>query len=334
MYFRSVNEAGGIYNRKIELFTASDNYQPAQAVAGAKKLIARDEVFAFICSLGTPTVSMIPVLEETKTPMVGSIAANKQLADPPKRYFFMAYVSHYDWGRLMAKYPVDILKMKSPQFFSIFQDDDFGHETEAGCIFQLSKYNMELIGRVGFKKGNIDFSSQVARAKAANANVVLLSSCYVTTAQILKEAKRLEWKALFLANSCSMDRKLIELAGAEAAEGIVIPSFAIPEDEDKNDAMKEYIAMLKKYHPDKQPSSFNLQGWNGARIFCEGLRRAGEKPTREKFVEAMETFKDYETPQGGGLTYSPDNRKGPQEAKYYEAKGGTFEVVEGWTKLD
>lgn len=334
MYFQSVNDAGGIYGRKLSLVTASDNYQPAQAVAGAKKLIARDKVFAFICSLGLPTVSMVQVLEEDKTPLVGAIAANKVLVEPPKRYFFMSFVTHFDQARLMAKYPIEILKLKSPKMYAIFQDDDFGMEDLAGIDFQLKKYNMKLLGTIGFKRGNIDFSSQLARAKEVNANVVFLASCYVTTAQMLKEANQMGWKPLFIAPICSLDSRVVTLAGKDAAEGLVLTGQSSPEDKVKNKPMQEFIDMLAKYHPGKKPTEFIMQGFNGARILCEGIRRTGKNLTREKFVEAMETFKNFEIPLGGGLTYSPTKRTGPKELKYYEVKDGALTVVHGWTTPD
>ena len=54
MRFDEINAAGGINGRKIKLIVEDQAYQVPKAVQACNKLINRDNVFAFVASLGTP----------------------------------------------------------------------------------------------------------------------------------------------------------------------------------------------------------------------------------------------------------------------------------------
>jgi ABC-type branched-subunit amino acid transport system substrate-binding protein len=52
-----------------------------------------------------------------------------------------------------------------------------------------------------------------------------------------------------------------------------------------------------------------MEGFIAAKVFVEGLRKAGPNLTREKFIDAMETLRPFDV---GGFTvsYSPTNHNG------------------------
>src|ERR1700740_2505927 len=54
MRFDEVNEAGGIFGRKINLIIEDQAYQVPKAVQAGLKLINRDHIFAMVAPLGTP----------------------------------------------------------------------------------------------------------------------------------------------------------------------------------------------------------------------------------------------------------------------------------------
>src|SRR5207302_10213598 len=56
LYFRVVNDAGGIHGRKVRTVYYDDGYRPQDAVANTKKLVEQDKVFAIIIPQGSPPV--------------------------------------------------------------------------------------------------------------------------------------------------------------------------------------------------------------------------------------------------------------------------------------
>ena len=70
LYFRVVNDAGGIHGRKVRTVYYDDGYRPQDAVANTKKLVEQDKVFAIIIPQGSPpVVATLEYLEENKVPL-------------------------------------------------------------------------------------------------------------------------------------------------------------------------------------------------------------------------------------------------------------------------
>jgi branched-chain amino acid transport system substrate-binding protein len=71
-------------------------------------------------------------------------------------------------------------------------------------------------------------------------------------------------------------------------------------------------------------SHMALEGFAGAKVLVEGLRRAGRNPTRASFVTALESLREFDL---GGLkvTFGPSDHSG---LDYVEAsivnRSGTF----------
>ena len=53
----------------------------------------------------------------------------------------------------------------------------------------------------------------------------------------------------------------------------------------------------------------SLEGYIAAKIFVEGLRRAGKEPTRESFVNALESLREFDV-GGFYVTYTPSDHNG------------------------
>ena len=59
VYFKMINDAGGINGRKINFISYDDGYSPPKTVEQARKLVESDEVLFIFNSLGTPPNSAI-----------------------------------------------------------------------------------------------------------------------------------------------------------------------------------------------------------------------------------------------------------------------------------
>ena len=53
----TANEAGGVKGRKFNLVAEDNKFNPQATVAIARKLITRDEIFAFVAPMGTPSTA-------------------------------------------------------------------------------------------------------------------------------------------------------------------------------------------------------------------------------------------------------------------------------------
>ena len=54
LYFRVLNDAGGVHGRRIRTIYYDDAYRPQDAVANTRKLVEQDKIFAVIAPQGSP----------------------------------------------------------------------------------------------------------------------------------------------------------------------------------------------------------------------------------------------------------------------------------------
>ena len=63
MRFDEANAAGGVHGRQLRLVVEDAAYDPKRGVLAARKLVQRDQAFAFIATMGTPVVmATMPVV--------------------------------------------------------------------------------------------------------------------------------------------------------------------------------------------------------------------------------------------------------------------------------
>jgi ABC-type branched-subunit amino acid transport system substrate-binding protein len=73
--------------------------------------------------------------------------------------------------------------------------------------------------------------------------------------------------------------------------------------------VQEYQAAIGKHLGKKDYSFTSLEAYVGAKVLVEALRRAGPKPTREAFMQALDGMKSFDT--GGYLvSFSPTDHNG------------------------
>jgi ABC-type branched-subunit amino acid transport system substrate-binding protein len=78
--------------------------------------------------------------------------------------------------------------------------------------------------------------------------------------------------------------------------------------------VREFHDAMGKYAPESKISYFSLEGYVTGMVLAEGLRRAGKSPSREKFVKALESFRNLNL-GGMFLSYSPTDHAGLKRAE-------------------
>ena len=56
--FRVANASGGVQGRQLRLIAADDGYEPARTAVTMEQLYEKDEVFAVVGNVGTPTAAV------------------------------------------------------------------------------------------------------------------------------------------------------------------------------------------------------------------------------------------------------------------------------------
>jgi len=335
LYFARVNAEGRIYGRKLTYIPEDDGYVVAKAVANYKKLTMKTRVFCLLGSTGSVAPkAMKPYLKEDKVPLLGPYGYTSAMFRPPMRYLFNIYCTCEDQARILVDYLKKEMKMEKPIIGLVAEDNEIGQDTIRGAKMQMAKYGwgdpvIEL-----YKRSAIDFSSTVLKLKGKNVEVLFFPVISSHTASVLKECQKAGFTPYLFGTGTATDVKFLKKAGESAYYGKGFQAFATQNNE-KSDSfgVKEFRDALAKYDPaNKDPNSFNLFGYGIAKLLCEGIKRAGKDLTREKFVDALETLKGFDTGIFPPVTYGKNNRQGTNSARLVKANKAKydFDIVTGW----
>ena len=91
--------------------------------------------------------------------------------------------------------------------------------------------------------------------------------------------------------------------------------------------MTAYRAILKKYGGDAKAGMYNFVGYGLSKTFSEAVEQTGPDLPREKFIQTLESWKDYDTGWLGKVTYSPTYHNGIRTMLPVQVKGGKGVVL-------
>jgi ABC-type branched-subunit amino acid transport system substrate-binding protein len=327
-YFKSVNESGGVNGRKIEWIVENDSYNPQQTAAVVKKLVDRDDVFALVSTLGTVTaVAVLPFLAQRGVPIVNPAGGHMLLNKPTDKNVFGILPMSSEIGESMVDFAVTKLGAKRIAIF--FQNDQFGKDQRDGAVAALKKLNMEPVGEASYVPSDVDVSAQVVAIKQANPEVIILGVIPKHGALFVKEAQRLGWKPKMVGHNTVADPVVLDLAGAEALEGVYVNLMTAVDSMD-TPAVKKANEILAKYYPQTKPGYYPYLGMAGGIIIIEAIKRAGNDLTRAKLISSLEGLGHFEPGVLPPIDWSATYHGGPKSFGYAQWKGGKITVLQGW----
>ncbi len=72
---------------------------------------------------------------------------------------------------------------------------------------------------------------------------------------------------------------------------------------------RDYLRLMKERAPDQPVNYQSFEGYIGARIAVEALKRAGPNPTRKKVIDALKSMGEFDI-GGVSVFYTPKTRLG------------------------
>lgn len=327
MRAREINEAGGINGRKIRLVIEDNAYDPKKAIMVTNKMISRDHVFAFVGNMGSPTAGATkPIISGKKIPQMFPLTAASLFFDPYDRYSFMGFTPYYDQARCIVKYFVE--KKGYTKIGLMYQDDEMGAIMKKGIEDQLAVHKLKPIAEESYKRGDTVFSTQIAKLKKAEVQLVILATVIRETVGALKEIKTLNWNVEAAGMSPSFTHTVIELclkAGfspqgyyATGQTPYIYPDSSIA-------SVRAFCKKHKEWYG-KDPDLPTAAGYIGLDFFAKVAAKVGKNLTREKWIDAAEHYGVYKDEYFGGVDvkFTPTNHQGSFEAILTQVQNDKF----------
>jgi len=123
--------------------------------------------------------------------------------------------------------------------------------------------------------------------------VVIFTTLYKATSDFIKAAQKTGFEAQMVSNSFPGASPLGQELG-KAGAGVAIAQDVPPPTKRSVPVVKEYQEAIAKQIGKKEFSFTSLEGYIGAKVIVEALKRTGPRLTREGFMQALDGLKDYD----------------------------------------
>ena len=315
-YFKTVNEAGGIQGRPLELISLDDGYEPDRALANVEALIEDRNVFAIIGNVGTPTAEVaLPYVVRQRVLFFGAFTGADLLRqDPPDRYVFNYRASYAQETAAMMRYFVEVEEIP-PSAIAVFaQNDSYGDAGFRGVATMLRHYDADPhdILRVGYERNSLNVNEAVAAilAHPTRLQAIVMIGTYKPSARFIQQLKDAGLDAQFANVSFVGSQALAEEfreIGSTYAEGVIVTQV-VPHYAAQATGVLAYQDHLKAYAPSEHPGFVSLEGYVTAQLFVEALRRAETLET-ESVIDALESIRDLDLGMGAAINLGPSQHQ-------------------------
>jgi branched-chain amino acid transport system substrate-binding protein len=325
MRFDEINAAGGINGRKVNVIIEDQAYQVPKAVQACNKLINRDNVFAFVASLGTPmNNACFKDQLAAGVPNLFPLSAARSMFEPYDRLKFYGAASYVDQIRSAVSYFVN--KKDKKAICVMYQDTDFGKEILVGAETQAKQLGIKIAATSAHKPTDQDFTASLTNLKTAGCDLVLMGTIVRDTIIPYGAARKMGWTDVdFVGSAATYDSVVGAAPGMDGFYGMGLTEM--PYADSSVEAVRKFVAAYKaKYNVD--PNIGAVYGYVAADLTATGLKNAGADLTLDSFINGMEAIRGYQDIfNGPQVNFGPKIRQGANSSFLAVVKDGH------WTRV-
>ena len=320
------NEQGGVNGRKIRLLVEDDAYDPKKAVLAAQKLVNQDKIFAMVAHIGTAqNMAAMPIQFEKNVFNFFPVTAAREMYEPFHKLKYSFAATYYD--QMRTSLPKLVKDKNAKKVCILYQDDDFGLEVMRGAEAGLKSAGMELVEKTTYKRGATEFSSQIARMKAADCDFVVLGTIIRETIGAIAEARKTGYNPTFMGSSATYT-DLIHKLGGKAMDGLYATHTVQHPYLDEASQPIRFWANKYKTKFNEDPTVFSVYGYDAVDAFIRAAEKAGTNLNVDSFMKAMDSMTIPSDMFGGPeLTFSATKRLGSTASRMSQIQDGRWKVV-------
>jgi branched-chain amino acid transport system substrate-binding protein len=326
--FEEANARGGVHGRR---FAWTDRKRksgaPADVLAVARQMIDEDRVFALVNFSGPAIGDIAAHARARRVPLMFPHTA--LVSSEGERYLFTSFPRFEGEAEVMFRY---LAKDRGLRRIAIAHDPNAYGLTFRDALRQhAARFDYLVVAEAPIaSRTPADLSSEFAKLAGATPDAVVMA-IYPEQAQALMAARaRSGGRGLMVSAGPLTDEASLAVPGG-GSDGTL--GFCHYPDPERSDApgVARYREALGRFHPGRRFDRYTLYGYTFGRLVVEGVERAGSDLTRERFIDAMESLKDWDA--GGvmpNVSFSATNHHAQRAGFICEMQGGRLVALTDW----
>lgn len=320
LYFEQVNKAGGVHGRKLQLKSLDDGYDPKRTVENTRALIEEHKVFALIGYVATANlIASMPIAQEAKVPMFAPLVGTTSFRTTHNPYLFHVRASY---RAELARMVQQLVVVGGDDVAVVYQDSTFGKSNTQTLLDLLQDNKLRVVKSLPMAINATDAKDIAAQLKQVAPKVVVMIMAGTMSEVLIRDLRAASIGAPIYTISVGVaDAKASAARLNGALRGVVTASIVPSPKLERYGIVKEYRKAIAASSGGADNYTV-LEGYIAAKVFTEGLRRAGRAPTREGFIQAMQGMGKFDIGDFV-VEYGPGNHNGSNfvELEMYTAAG-------------
>lgn len=303
VYFKQLNNLGGINRQRVELISLDDGYEPQNTVLNSKILIEQ-QVLALFGYVGTPTShAILPILKQTNIPYLMPFTGADFLRIPVVTNIFNLRASYLQEAQAQVDFLVNHKNFR--QIALVIQADEFGLAGQRSYVQALKQYNLKPVIIERFKRNSNDIEKVLLHLKSKPLEAIVFVGTYQPFSHLINLSYEQGFHPFF--STLSFVSSQDTFSRLEHPSKVLV-SEVMPEPyQCQWQICQQFIQDMTKAGY-RQLNRLQLEGYLNAHIFSLVAKQCGDNLTRDCLITKFESF-DYN--QGGfNVSFSPNNHQG------------------------
>jgi branched-chain amino acid transport system substrate-binding protein len=274
---KELNEKGGVKGSKIELFMYDTQGDATKAVQLTNKLIKNDKILAIIGPSTTgETMAIIPIVEKEQIPLV-SCAAGIKITDPIKKWVFKTPANDHVAAEKILNY---MTKLKQTKIALLTVSDSFGSSGREQLKTLAARKGFTVVADEVYSPKDTDMTAQLTKIRGIKPDAIICWGTNPGPAVVTRNVKQLGINIPLYMSHGVASKKYIELAGADSAEGVMLPAgkLAVYDKLKSSDPqfkiLKEYDQSYRKAYG-VEASTFGGYAYDAFNLIIEAVKKVG-----------------------------------------------------------
>jgi len=305
IFFDHLNAQGGIAGRTVELRALDDGYEPERCRANTEALIKAD-VFALFGYVGTPTsLAALPLVNAARVPFFGPFTGAEALREPFSRNVFHVRASYFDETALIVK---QLTSLGLTRIAVCRQNDSYGQAGLDGVVRALQAQKLEPLAVGLVERNSADVAAAVQAIVPKMPQAVVQIGAYKGCAAFIRAARKAGYGGNFYNVSFVGTQALADELGRDGL-GVVVSQVMPFPFSTTTPIAREYLDAVRRAGADATPNYSSMEGYVAAKVFTEGLKRAGGNPSRDTLVAGLEQLQRFDV-GGYPVSFSARSHQG------------------------
>ena len=295
-----VNAKGGLdvagKKYQIKVIGYDDQFKAAEAVAAYNRLLNQDGVKYLLVGTSAPAMAIKKSLEEDK--VIGLTSAfSPAVIDDSTKYMFRLYSTSANYMPGYVKWIKDNVKGKKIALVNPNDESGWGHLKNVEPV--VKDAGLEIVGSELYERSAKDFSPLLTKVLALKPDVIDVGVTQpATVGLIIRQARDLGFKGVFVQTGGGSWQQTVDVAGKEAAEGLVNIQYADPDNAEFKRIAEKYTKIVGQ-----PPSEILAPYYDAYKLLLAAIQKVGDVNDTTKIAATFQQLLPTKSIQGDEITY-------------------------------